>query len=165
MLSKCCASETVRHCFRGSKELPYHNLCLSAEKNSMRGKVIDKKWFIRIGCLWGLQAGRREMPHPRNLLGYSFIIKGKVGRGRRTSLPFLSRCHASITSSSSTLDKGVFLCLHGRVHKLLFSSVCAESMSQGSLNYWAHCPGCGSHATIVLLFGGISHASVAWFCC
>ena len=24
-------------------------------KNSARGKVIDKKWFIGIGCLWYLQ--------------------------------------------------------------------------------------------------------------
>ena len=35
---------------------------------------------------------------PKNLLGYSFVIKGKVGRVR-TSLSFLSR-HASIISSS-----------------------------------------------------------------
>ena len=27
--------------------------------------------------------------HPENLLGYSFVIKGKVGRGRRTSVSFL----------------------------------------------------------------------------
>ena len=36
----------------GSKELQYHSpLCLSTEKNSARGKVIDKKQFIRIGHL------------------------------------------------------------------------------------------------------------------
>ena len=28
--------------------------------------------------MWSLQAGGREMPHPENLVGYSFIIKGKV---------------------------------------------------------------------------------------
>ena len=40
--------------FHGSTELQYHSpLCLSTENNSARGKVIDKKWFIRIGCLWG----------------------------------------------------------------------------------------------------------------
>ena len=61
---------------------------------------VDKKWFIRTGCLWGLQAGRREMLRPENLPDHSFIIKGKVGRGRRT-LSFLSRHHASIISSSS----------------------------------------------------------------
>ena len=27
---------------------------LRRSENSGRGKVIDKKWFIRIGCLWGL---------------------------------------------------------------------------------------------------------------
>ena len=47
-------------------------------------------------------------------MGYSFIIKGKVGRGRRPPLPFLSRRRASIISSSSRLGKGVFLSLHGQ---------------------------------------------------
>ena len=28
-----------------------------------------------------------------------------------------------------------------------------------------HWTGCGSLATIVLLFVGVSHASLAWFCC
>ena len=31
-----------------SEEL--HSVCLSAEKNSVRGKAIGKKWFVRIGC-------------------------------------------------------------------------------------------------------------------
>ena len=48
---------------------------------------------------------------PENLLGYSFIIKGKMGRGRRTSLTFLSRRDIFIISSSSRLSSGVF-CLH-----------------------------------------------------
>ena len=33
--------------------------------------------------------GRREMPHPGNLLGYSFVIKGKVEGGRKNFLVFL----------------------------------------------------------------------------
>ena len=41
-------------------------------------------------------------------LGYSFIIKGKVGRGR-ASLSLLSRGRASVIRSSPRLDKGVFL--------------------------------------------------------
>ena len=49
------------------------------------------------------------MPHSENLVGYSFIIKGKVGRGERPlSSSFLSRCHPSGISSSSRLGKGVF---------------------------------------------------------
>ena len=47
-----------------------------------KNKVVDKKWFIRIGCLWGLQAGGQEMPWPKNLLGYSFIIKAKWRGGK-----------------------------------------------------------------------------------
>ena len=86
----------------------YSPSCLSAEKNSTRGKVIDKKWLIRVGGFWGLHAGGWEMLCPKNLLGYSFKIKGQVRRWRRTSLSFLSQCHASILSSSSRLSKGVF---------------------------------------------------------
>ena len=44
--------------------------------------------------------------HPENLVGFSFIIKGKVARGR--TLSFLSRHHTSIISSSSRLGRGVF---------------------------------------------------------
>ena len=50
----------------------------------------------------------KEVPHPKNLLGHSFIIKGKGGRGRRPSLSFLSRPHASIISFPSRLGRGVF---------------------------------------------------------
>ena len=74
----------------GSEELWYQSsLCFSAEKNSARGKVMGKKWFIRIGCLWVLQMGRWEMPHPGNLLGYRFVIKGKL-EGWQGELPCLS---------------------------------------------------------------------------
>ena len=50
-------------------------------KNSVRGKVIDKKWFSSIGCLWGLQVGGQEGAAPKNLVGCSFIIKRTVGEG------------------------------------------------------------------------------------
>ena len=62
---------------------------------------------------------------PENLLGYRFIIKGKVGRGRRTSLSFVSRRHASIINSSSWLSRGVFLSLlvQTRSAKCCFSCV------------------------------------------
>ena len=75
-------------------------LYVSTQQRIQWEAEVDKKWFIRIGCLWGLQTGRREMLRPENLPDHSFIIKGKVGRGRRT-LSFLSRRHASIISSSS----------------------------------------------------------------
>ena len=70
--------------------------------------------FFRIGFFWSLQVGKWEMPCSENLWNYSFTIKGKAGRERRPSLSFLSRCHASIISSSSRLSKGVFLSLHGQ---------------------------------------------------
>ena len=64
---------------------------------------------------------------PENLVGYSFIIKGRVGRGKRPpSSSFLSRRQASIMSSFSRLG---FLSLHGQARtvmtlwKLLFLCV------------------------------------------
>ena len=95
-------------------------------KNSTRGKVIDKKQFIRIGCLWSLQAGREGIPCPKNSVGYSFIIKGKLGR--EGTLCFLGRHHASIISSSSMLGKGVFLSLGGQARSTnyYFFYVCRE---------------------------------------
>ena len=69
------------------------------------------------------------MPCPENLLGYSFLIKGKVGR-QRTSWSFLSRCDASIISSSFRLGRGAFLSLRGQARSRNYCfSLCAEGMS------------------------------------
>ena len=107
----------------GSKELWYHRpLCLSVEKNSARDRVIDKKWHIRMGHLWGLQARGWEMWHPKNL-AYSLIIKGKVGRRKRTCLSFfLSSFFLKILGqcpiSSDTLSW--FLILYGPLPSVRF---------------------------------------------
>ena len=53
-------------------------------------------------------------------MGYSFLV-GIVGRGRRPSSSFLSRCHVFIISSSSRLSRGVFLSLHGQAR---FTNCC-----------------------------------------
>ena len=97
------------------------------KKNSVRGKVIDKK-----GCLlekdvsevykW---AGER-MPCSKNLVGSSFIIKGQVGKGGRSSLPFLSRCHVSIISSSSRLGKEIFLSLQDQARSTNYHFLCVQ---------------------------------------
>ena len=55
------------------------------------------------------------MPRHKNLVGYSFIIKGKTERGRRPSLSFLSRHPVFIISSSSRLSRRIFLSLCGQV--------------------------------------------------
>ena len=112
----------------------YHSaVYLSTKKFSARGKVQDKKWF-RIGRLWGLQ----EMPYPENLLGYSFVIKGKVaGQGvRGGSSSFLSRHHASVISSSSSLGRGVFPCpcVVKLVPQIIVLYKCREHVL-GSLTY------------------------------
>ena len=129
-------------------------------------ELSGKKWFIRIGHLWGLQAGEWVMLHPENLLGYSYIIKGKMQRGRRVSLSFLTRCHASIINSFSRLSRGVFLSLLGQASSTNYCCMCVQrACCRESLTFWAHWAVCGSHATIISLFWGTSRASAAWFCC
>ena len=103
-------SETIRCCFRGSKELQYHSpLCLNAEENSVRGRVIDKKWFNRMLTRLTI---RNTVLHPKNLLGCSSIINKKVGRGR-TALSFLKTPFLKVTFPSSAPPPGwagVFSC-------------------------------------------------------
>ena len=78
-------------------------LYLSTEKNSARGKVIDRKRLTRLGHLRFTSGWvRNAMPCPENLAGYSFIIRAE--KGRRPSLSFLSRHHSYIISSSSRLS-------------------------------------------------------------
>ena len=112
-----CWNETARWCFGGSKELRF--LCLSAERVQWEA-VNNKKWFIRIGRLWGLQGAGEKVSHPKNLAGYSFIIKGKAGKGWRwLSSSFLSRRHASIISSSPRLGGRIFLSLRGQAGNVM----------------------------------------------
>lgn len=47
----------------GSKEPQF--FMFQCRKNSTRGRVIDKKWLIRIGHLWALQAGGQGSATPR----------------------------------------------------------------------------------------------------
>ena len=61
----------------------------------------------------------------KSLLGYSFIIKRKVGTGRRPSLSFLSRHPASIISFSK-LSRGVFLSFHGQARATNYCFLCVQ---------------------------------------
>ena len=76
------------------------------------------------------------MPYPENLLGYSFIIKGKVAGWGGGSSSFLSRHHASIISSSSSLGRGVFPCpcVVKLVPQIIVLYKCREHVL-GSLTY------------------------------
>ena len=125
---------------------------------------------------------------PKNLVGSCFIIKGKVGRGRRPPpSSFLSRRHASIISSTSRLGRGVFLSLHGQARtvkiilglcmmstfpKIIVFYVCREHVL-GVINLpsslgrmWVSCHHCfivlghvSNFCRMVLLPG-----KPAWFC-
>ena len=55
-----------------------------------------------------------------------------------------------------------FIVLWALCRKLVLG---AKEHVSGLLTHSAHWVGCGSHVTIVLLFGGVSRVSVARFCC
>ena len=78
------------------------------------------------------------MSCPENLVGYSFMIKKKVGRGKRPLYSsFLTRHHASIISSSSRLGWTVFLSLHGQARTVmaLWKNYFRSQYSEG-LSLW-----------------------------
>ena len=58
--------------------------------------------------------GRREGAAPCVLSGLYFYNQRTGERGRRPSLSFLNRRHASVISFSSRLGRGIFLSLHGQ---------------------------------------------------
>ena len=85
-------------------------LYVSGQKEFNRGKVVYKKWFIRIRCLWGLQAGGQEGLSWRTF--YNFTIKGKLGKGGKpTSSSFLNKRQVSMITISSTSGRGSFCVL------------------------------------------------------
>ena len=121
----------------------------------------DKKLFIRIGHLRGLHTVAERMSCPENLVGHMFIIKGREGRGRGPSLSFSIRCHVSIISFSSRLGRGVFLSLHGQAR----STDCFLCVQTACPNLLSSLRRTWVSSIIVFLFGGMSHTSVACFCC
>ena len=76
----------------------------------------------------------RENPHsnkepaqPKINLKKKFFFKtGNMGRGRRTSLSFWSRQHASIISSSSRLSRVVFLSLCSQARSTNYCFLCGQ---------------------------------------
>ena len=101
-------------------------------------------------------------PCSQNLRGYNFTIKGKVERGRTTSLSFLHRRHVSIISFSPRLNKGVFLSLYGQASSTNNCFLCVQRAHPNLLGsmgrMWVSC----HHSFTV---GRMSCAFVIWFCC
>ena len=103
--------------------------------------------------------GEQEEAAPENLVGYSFIIRGRVERGKRPhSSSFLSRCHAYIINSSSRCGAGDFFVptWSSQNCKTYFKSVYNEHLSiLGIINLlsslgrmWVSCP----HETMFYCF-------------
>ena len=107
-------SIATRWRFRCSGELQFFtSMC---RKNPVRGRVIDKKRFIRIRCSWDLKVGRWEGAIPQGLSGLQFYNQRKRGEGVKITLflIFWINMNISIISSSSMSGRGVFLSLHGQ---------------------------------------------------
>ena len=49
-------------------------------KNPARGRVVGKKWLMRIGCLWGLQMGQQEGAMCQELSGLWFYNHRRSGK-------------------------------------------------------------------------------------
>ena len=109
------------------------------------------------------------MPCPQELTGLQVHNQRKSGAGKKTFFSFLSRCHASIISSSSRLGRRDSLSLDGQAGSINFHFfMCAENMSQltkltgqdvGLMSPVFYCLG----ACLVLLMHGFV-AKRAWFC-
>ena len=82
-----CATETVWCHVQGPQEL--WSFISQCRKNSARGKVIDKRWLIRIGPLRGLQAGWWEDVTPQELTGLQFYNQRKSGEWEKSFFVFL----------------------------------------------------------------------------
>ena len=109
------------------------------------------------------------MSRPENLLGYSFIIKGKVGR-ERIPLSFLSGCHAFIVDFSSGLDSEFFCPYMVRIGPqiivfLYVQRACPDLL--GSLGrIWVSCHDCSivlEHASCFRCMV-LSLSKPVWFC-
>ena len=101
-------NETVWYHFRGSKELQYLSpLCLHTEKSSAQGKVVYEKWLIRIGLVSQARGCCALKTY------WATVLQPEEEWAGGTFSSLLSRPHASISSSSSSLGRG-FLSLRGQ---------------------------------------------------
>ena len=115
--------------FWGLWRAPIPQFFMSQHRNnSARGKVVDKKWFIRM--LVRLTCGQMRGCSMLRTYWLQLYNQRKSGEGERRSLSFLSRHHASIINISR-LIRGVFLSLYGQgsSKNYCFVCVCAESIS------------------------------------
>ena len=97
---------------RDSKE--FQSFMSQCRKNSVRGEVIRSNLLEQDACEAYKQAGKK-VPRPKNLMCYSFIIKGEVRKGENHFLPH-SWADGMLPSSPPLLCQvgEFFLSLHGQ---------------------------------------------------
>ena len=137
-------------------------------KNSVRDKVINEKWFIRIGRLWSLQVDGWEDATPPKITGLQFYNQRKSVEAEKTFFVFLE--YTSHFQQQPLLKAGQFSCpcMVKLGPQISAFHVCKEHVLE-PLIYWPHWIGCGSHATTVLWFRGFCYmvlllSKAAWLC-
>lgn len=92
-----------------------------------------------------------------NLVGHSFLIKGKIGRRRK------DLCFSFIINSSSRLSREFSLSLGGQAGPQMIVFYVREHL--GIINLLELTGQDETHAAIVLFLWGMSCATIAWICC
>ena len=72
-----------------------------------------------------LTSSGSEEATTQELTGLQFYNQRKSGEAEKTFF-FVSRCHASIISSSCWLGRGVFLSLHGQATSINYCFLCVQ---------------------------------------
>ena len=123
-------------------------------------KVVGKKWCIRIGCLWSLQAGGQEMVFSENLWATVFYNQRKSGEGEDDRI-----CLSWVGSFSSRLSRE-FPCPYmvKLALEIIVLYVWRQRVTQ-IINLLSTLGSLQFSITTALLFGGMSHASTAWRYC
>ena len=163
---------------------------LHTERIQWEAEWQDRKEFISIGNLWEIKAGRQESAAART----QWAIKERWGEGEHHSFPVLQvfyhwlllhvvwgvldplwphqDCHGAVEmhKKGSNIYQNMVKYLSFQYNVtfppvFLLLAHAEKAPSQGSLICWLQWARYRSHSTIVLLFGGMSHASVTWFCC
>ena len=132
----CCgAAGPVCHYFWAlePRSLNYWNPCTwrahvpTRQASTMTSSHSTTKEWLPLPTTRENPHSNKEPAQPKINLKKKFFFKtGNMGRGRRTSLSFWSRQHASIISSSSRLSRVVFLSLCSQARSTNYCFLCGQ---------------------------------------
>ena len=130
----------------------------------MRGQVIDEKWFLTIGRLYGSQVGRQVLWCPGYSVGYIFVIRGREKMGR-SCLSWVDVTSPSTAPLPGRAGKFTCASLYSQTRtrralwRNIFRSQYNEGLSQslfgGSLTGWYHWAGCRPYFLLFNCLGAL----------